>query len=163
MSDEDKFLKRQKIEENRARKRQAPNGFKKGFKKVKRENVNDDDTQDEDGERNTDSDTSGEQYFACVGAQTQPVGSEDGGSYTSENTVSPETNLASPQNDNSMIRTMLTSTPNSVVMNGEDSTGPFMSLVNNNDTNCNHNGVNIVRMTADVTRDVLQDVKRYEL
>lgn len=37
MSDEDKNLKRQKIEENRARKRDRVYGFKSGFKKMKRE------------------------------------------------------------------------------------------------------------------------------
>lgn len=37
MSDEDKNLKRQKIEENRARKRDRVYGFKSGFKKIKRD------------------------------------------------------------------------------------------------------------------------------
>lgn len=58
MSEEDKVAKRQKIQENRV-KRQYSNGFKKGFKKMKKENLGADSQESECGSSiyNTDSDS----------------------------------------------------------------------------------------------------------
>lgn len=58
MSEEDKVAKRQKIQENRV-KRQYSNGFKKGFKKMKKESVDADCQESEYGSSiyNTDSDS----------------------------------------------------------------------------------------------------------
>lgn len=47
MSEEDKYIKRQKIEENRARKRFCPADLKPGFKKIKKESSQDDDSSQE--------------------------------------------------------------------------------------------------------------------
>lgn len=168
MSEEDKVLKRQKIEQNRAKKRQGSNGFKRGFKKYKREMLHDDTSQEYDED---DSDTSADilqepNYGRINGNGISVI------NYTSEmNNRSEESNLSalspeevfvsSPQNDASMIRTMLNPTPNGSVQSGEEgSPCPVVPLVNNNDTNCNHNTAKQVRSTTDVTKDVLEDVQR---
>lgn len=67
--------------------------------------------------------------------------------------------VANESEDVSMIRTMLNPTPSGSVK-GEDSGSPIQSAVNNNHTNCNHNTARVVRNTADVTRDVLEDVQK---
>lgn len=181
MSEEDKVLKRKKIEENRAIKRAASNGFKRGFKKVKREHFCELNPQEmaNDCDRNTassDSDNSSEQASYTVSSTerniisvinynhnetTNRVYSDETNSYTSEATVSPsDTSVLSPPNDASMLRTILNTTPNGSIKNGEDGS-PLLSLINNNESNCNHNTAKQqIRSTTDVTKDVLEDVQR---
>lgn len=55
MSDEEKIVKRKKIQENRAKRKGDGNGFKRGFKKMKRERSQD---EDERSMSYTDSDNS---------------------------------------------------------------------------------------------------------
>lgn len=169
MSEKDKVLKRQKIEENRA-KRRAYNGFKQGFKKIKREASMDDDSHDYDtsdyGELYSPADpnanTKDQQNIVSVinynnnadttTTTTEQVQQED----------DPHLNLSDTSNNNvieeSMIRTMLTPTPNGSVVNGD-------TVTNNNDIKCNNNsnrnygnGMNDAKQTAKV---VLEEVRRY--
>lgn len=176
MSEEDKVLKRQKIEENRARKRAGSTRFKKGFKKIKRESIHDDTSQDE-GSLCTDSDNSAETILGSnyghmngIGISvinyTSEIGSvkgEESNSLINESLASSEeVFVSSPQNDASMIRTMLNPTPNGSVQSGEEgSPCPLVvSFINNNETNCNHNVARQVGNATDVTKDVLEDVQR---
>lgn len=171
MSEEDKVLKRQKIAENRARKRVGSNGFKKGFKKFKREALHDDTSQEYEDDSDNSGDAPQETSYGRMNGNgisvinyTSEVNnrSEESNSFTNESAVSPEeVFVSSPQNDVSMIRTMLNPTPNGSVQSGEEgSPCPVVSLVNNNDTNCNHNTARQIRNTTDVTKDVLEDVQR---
>lgn len=143
MSPEDKVLKRQKIEENRAKKR-GIRGFKAGFKKIKRESF-DGDSQGSEG-----SNYSG---VLCIDAE----GAKEQGSIDL-NRVSPEERVVSSSDDVSMIRTILgDSRPPQD--NGND------PLINNNDMNCNNNPASSTsksRLAQDVTKDVVEDVHRYD-
>lgn len=140
MSEEDKTLKRQKIEENRARKRGRMHGFKT-FKKIKKEDKVDSDSQDN---------------FGCIEA-------EDPKDVYQPNGAQINYDLVSSSDDVSMIRTMLNTTPNdNLQKNGED--GNLITLINNNEVNCRSkeatSSVQNTRGTLDVTKDVVEDVHR---
>jgi hypothetical protein len=149
MSEEDKNLKRQKIEENRARKRTKTHGFKSGFKKVKKEDV-EADSQESQGFSFADSDSSKDAGY-------QPNGTPTVVSVINYNDVGSE-RLVTSSDDVSMIRTMLNNTPN-VQKSPEEST--LVGLINNNDLNCNNNDpTSSSRSAVDVTKDVVEDVHR---
>lgn len=57
-----------------------------------------------------------------------------------------------PENEVSMIRTILNPTPNSVEIQQ-------VAVLNNNDQNCNHNSTTSTKVVESVARDVLQDVQ----
>lgn len=144
------------------------NGFKKGFKKIKRERSQDDDDR---STSYTDSDNSAEftqdqvypnntNVISVINYNNSAVpvisqNNEDTNSFASENFVE-----RSPQND--LIRTILNPTPSgSVSSSRSDSTGSPSGIKNNNHLNCNHNMERRVRNnTVDVTRDVLEDVQK---
>jgi nuclear receptor subfamily 1 group I len=152
MSEEDKNLKRQKIEENRARKRTKTHGFKSGFKKVKKEDV-EADSQESQGFSFADSDSSKDAGY-------QPNGTPTVVSVINYNDVGSE-RLVTSSDDVSMIRTMLNNTPN-VQKSPEEST--LVGLINNNDLNCNNNDpTSSSRSAVDVTKDVVEDVHRVSI
>jgi nuclear receptor subfamily 1 group I len=152
MSEEDKNLKRQKIEENRARKRTKTHGFKSGFKKVKKEDV-EADSQESQGFSFADSDSSKDAGY-------QPNGTPAVVSVINYNDVGSE-RLVTSSDDVSMIRTMLNNTPN-VQKSPEEST--LVGLINNNDLNCNNNDpTSSSRSAVDVTKDVVEDVHRVSI
>lgn len=146
------------------------NGFKKGFKKMRREHSQDDDDR---SMSYTDSDNSGEytqehlytnntnvisviNYNSTSAVPIIPQGNEDTDSFAGENYAQ-----RSPQND--LIRTILNPTPSGSLNSSrsDSSTGSPPSINNNNHTNCNHNARKQVRSnTVDVTRDVLEDVQK---
>lgn len=169
MSEQDKVAKRQKIEENRAKKRSI-GGFKSGFKKIKKESVEADSQESEyfSSVYNTDSDSK-DTSFAEQGYQpnnanivsvinyidTESTKSND------ENISSSNERLVSSSDDISMIKSILNMKDNNCVLN---------TLNNNNDTNCNntsHTSINsdvsqstTPTGTIDVTKDVVNDVQR---
>ncbi|XP_031351360.1 nuclear hormone receptor HR96 isoform X1 [Photinus pyralis] len=159
MSEEDKVLKRQKIEENRAKKRKT-DGFKSGFKKIKREFA--DCRVDLNGDfydKHVNGVNSNEVSVISYSNSDYMNGSNSNSSsnsYTSDHLQSPE-HITPP----SMIRTILNPTPNENATE-EDDEGPFLeSLINNNVQNCNHNTtVPVLNHNADAAKDIIQDVQR---
>ncbi|KAI4461901.1 nuclear hormone receptor [Holotrichia oblita] len=172
MSEKDKVLKRQKIEENRA-KRRAHNGFKQGFKKIKRETSIDEDSHDCDtsdyGElyspvdQNTN--TKDQQNIVSVINYNELNGNEQVSQTQLESVtqlnISDILNGSNSAVEESMIRTMLTPTPNGSVVNGEESDRPTFS--NNNDLKCNNNSntdyVNISNDAKQTAKVVLEEVR----
>nr|QXL99752.1 nuclear hormone receptor HR96 [Tribolium castaneum] len=149
MSEEDKHLKRQKIEENRARKRSKIHGFKSGFKKVKKESVEAD---SQSGYSFIDSDSSKDMGYQPNGTPnpvTVDLGNE---------------RLVTSSDDVSMIRNMLNNTPNSATGSKSVDDSALISLINNNDVNCNNNDpTSSSKSTLDVTKDVVEDVHRVSI
>ncbi|XP_022902482.2 nuclear hormone receptor HR96 isoform X1 [Onthophagus taurus] len=142
MSEQEKVLKRQKIQENKAKKRSNPsNGFKQGFKKIKREGSTDDDSQEYD----TTSDY-GDIYSPN---DTNNLISIDKIDSNTDN-ISNNTSII----DESMIRHMLNPTPNSSLSPDES-----LSPVNNNETNCNNNSKNVQKDDGRTPKDILEDVQ----
>lgn len=184
MSEEDKVLKRQKIEENRAKKREI-NGFKRGFKKIKRESsaeiVQSHDSEDEkvvysdfdnvntnkplhvnmNSNGNLVSVISYSNNIDLNGSGNHSDSSSN--SYTNEGLRSPE-HVDSSTKETSMIRTILNPTPNGSIKNGEEDGTPLLaSLVNNNVQNCNHNSAGPIinhYNNTNVAKDIIQDVQR---
>ncbi|KAK9747312.1 Zinc finger, C4 type (two domains) [Popillia japonica] len=174
MSEKDKVLKRQKIEENRA-KRRAHNGFKQGFKKIKRETSIDDDSHDCDtsdyGElyspvdQNTNTKDQ-QNIVSVINYNNIELNNSEQISQTQLDNVT-QLNISDILNDGnsaveeSMIRTMLTPTPNGSVVNGEESDRPTFS--NNNDLKCNNNSntdyVNISNDAKQTAKVVLEEVR----
>lgn len=173
MSEQDKVLKRQKIEENRAKKRSI-DGFKSGFKKIKKErNSTDAESQETDSFNGafTDSDSK-ETVMSDQGYQpnNQNVGVIN---YTKlDNSVaSPNDCLVSSSDDIRKIMSTGTelNTQTSKLVEKEPSEVEnhlLDNLVNNNDLNCNNNSENNQTSVADskhrldVTKDVVEDVQR---
>lgn len=168
MTEEDKLQKRQKIEQNRAKKRSI--STKEGNKKIKR---------DYSSEESID--------YICKSEESSPdfENNEDFGVINPTNIVSVIKNSTEfhetyyednhnndvisdnyveetmTVNDSSMIRTILNPTPNSNTTSGSEENSPLLSsLINNNDVPCNRNNTSYVQSNTDVTRDVLQDVQR---
>ncbi|KAF5284694.1 hypothetical protein FQR65_LT13447 [Abscondita terminalis] len=148
MSDEDKELKRQKIEENRAKKRKI-NGFKRGFKKLKREQH-----EDLNEKVNNSNEVSVINYSNNEYINHGSNSNSSGTSYLSDSTHSPE------QESISMIKRILNPTSNEGTNSSEDKTPLLASLINNNLPNCNHNTVPIVNQRGNDAKDILQDVQR---
>ncbi|EFA10671.1 nuclear hormone receptor HR96 [Tribolium castaneum] len=152
MSEEDKHLKRQKIEENRARKRSKIHGFKSGFKKVKKESVEADSQDSQSGYSFIDSDSSKDMGYQPNGTPnpvTVDLGNE---------------RLVTSSDDVSMIRNMLNNTPNSATGSKSVDDSALISLINNNDVNCNNNDpTSSSKSTLDVTKDVVEDVHRVSI
>lgn len=179
MSEQDKVAKRQKIEENRARKRSNSNQFKQGFKKIKREH----------GDVYLDDELSRESYDIHDGYNNSNNGSYapdslnlNGKSPSINSDFSPESiidkSVNSPSED-VMIRNMLNTTPSgSSIKSDEEIENSISSSTNtgnnNNETQCNNNidSANLrslnknsyiqeeVRNPVDTTRDILEDVQR---
>ncbi|KAF5288630.1 hypothetical protein FQA39_LY15325 [Lamprigera yunnana] len=150
MSEEDKVLKRQKIAENRAKKRKTK-GFKSSFKKIKRDDFLQEDICDKvhANEISVISFNNGEYVNHGSNSSSSSI------SYMNESLNSPE------QVAPSMIRNILSPTPNDVIKNLDDQTPLLASLINNNIQNCNHNvGGSFVKHSSNVARDILQDVQR---
>lgn len=167
MSEEDKFLKRQKIEENRAKKRTySSNGFKKGFKKMKKEVQQDDDSSQEyvesEGLRNEGGANNGNlvsviSYFRQMNDESSSI----------ENVTSPEGSVNMPDED-SMIRTILNPTPkprNPLASSEGEEEGVYVPPphMNNNDISCNHNNTGRSKNITDTARDILEDVGRFAI
>lgn len=170
MSEEDKFLKRRKIEENRAKKRNYPNNFKQGFKKIKKEHYHDDESSQEYvlpdynhpvtlGVNCLNSPSKGSNSVSVINYN----GHMQDDCSSIENLTSPEESISSPVED-SMIRNMLNTTPNPKSgfpgSEGEEDS-VTQHLVNNNDVNCNHNHVGPPKSITDTARDILEEVQRY--
>lgn len=151
MSEEDKVLKRQKIEENRVKKRK-PNGFKSGFKKIKQEQISQEDVYYKSNNSNEVSviNYSNNSEYINHGSNS----SSSSLSYLSEGLHSPE------QEAPSMIRSILSPTSTDIRKSREDRTPLLASLINNNVQNCNHNAVPVVNHKSNVAKDILQDVQR---
>lgn len=170
MSEKDKVLKRQKIEENRA-KRRAHNGFKHGFKKVKRETSVDDDSHDYDtsdyGDLYSPADQSpsakDQQNIVSVINYNSSEANSTSEQQLQGNNV--HINLLDTSNNSSesMIRTMLTTTPNENVVNSDETESA--NLANNNDMKCNNNSnINFINNGNDAKQTakvVLEEVRRY--
>lgn len=144
------------------------NGFKKGFKKVKREHSQDDDDR---STSYTDSDNSAEyiheqlypnntsinnviNYNSTSAVPIITQSNEDTNSFVGETFTQ-----RSPQNE--IIRTILNPTPSGSVSSSRSDSTDSPPSINNNHSNCNHNAQRQVRSnTVDVTRDVLEDVQK---
>lgn len=162
MSEEDKLQKRQKIEQNRARKRTSTTYD--SSKKIKR---------DYSSEESID--------YNCKSVESSP----DIDSPESYNSINPpnivsvikngteisdyhedheivQNNYMSEVKESSMIRNILNPTPNENISSTNDNSPLLSSLINNNDVPCNRNNgtTNYIQSNTDVTRDVLQDVQR---
>ena len=170
MSEQDKVLKRQKIEENRAKKRTSSNcdKFRSSFKKMKREAlVTDDDSLEYDGTSD------------CSEASspiTEPALKTDANAngainynYSDHNVIRDVGNgvnecdlSVGTTTDESMIRTMLNPTPNGSLGSNEDPGSPGLTfLLNNNDMNCNNNSNSFIKPTnEDTAKKILEDVQR---
>lgn len=173
MSEKDKVLKRQKIEENKAKRHSHPsNGFKQGFKKMKREPSIDDDSQEYDtsdygelyspAEQTSNSTNTKDQCNlgnvinysnSNIEINSNRIENDDEHLHTSD--VSNNSDV-----EESMIRTMLNPTPNGSIINSDGPESPLFT--NNNDTNCNNNsGKNITNNDAKHTaKVVLEEVRR---
>lgn len=171
MSEEDKLQKRQKIEENRAKKRTVAQ--KEGGKKIKRDYSSEEsvDYNLKSVESSPETDP-GEQVYVTLNSNIvsviknsteipqEPYCDEKRNFDIQTKDNYEDGNI--PANDSSMIRTILNPTPNSNVTSGsEDTNSPLLtSLINNNDVPCNRNNTTVLQNNTDVTRDVLQDVQR---
>lgn len=173
MSEQDKVAKRQKIEENRAKKRSI-GGFKSGFKKIKKESVEADSQESEyfGNIYNTDSDSKdtsfAEQDYlpnsAKIVSVINYVDTEPTKLSNDEIISSSNERLVSSSDDISTIKTILNT-------NSKDNNCMLNTLINNNDTNCNNNtnrgssNTSVPQSTTptttiDVTKDVVNDVQR---
>ncbi|CAH2005506.1 unnamed protein product [Acanthoscelides obtectus] len=170
MSEQDKVAKRQKIQENRARKRNY-RGFK-GFKKVKKELMIEPDSQSTDfsnhfysSNDSSDTNISDQGYTPNNSDLLNTMYSN-----SRDHLLSGE-KVVSSSDDISMLRNILNPTnPNQKGMH-EDTSCLNAGLGNNNDTSCNNNVFNIgssgvvqdSRLTIDsITKDVVNDVQRVQ-
>ncbi|KAJ8930100.1 hypothetical protein NQ314_017145, partial [Rhamnusium bicolor] len=180
MSEQDKVAKRQKIEENRAKKRSI-GGFKSGFKKIKKEAVEADSQGSEcsNSVYNTDSDSRDtnfpEQGYQINNANIVSVinyiNTESTKLTNDENMSSSNERLVSSSDDISIIKNILSPSDLSDKNSEEDSSCPLNTLINNNDTSCNNNSSvssnnsnvpqsTTTNTTIDMTKDVVSDVQR---
>ncbi|XP_018564592.1 nuclear hormone receptor HR96 isoform X2 [Anoplophora glabripennis] len=171
MSEQDKVAKRQKIEENRAKKRSI-GGFKSGFKKIKKESI-EADSQESDylgSNYNTDSDSKdtsfAEQNYdpSNDNIVINYIDTEPSKLSNDESISSSNERLVSSSDDISTIKTILNAS-------SKDNICMLNTLINNIDTNCNnntkHGSINssvpqstTPTATIDVTKDVVNDVQR---
>ncbi|XP_060529883.1 nuclear hormone receptor HR96 [Cylas formicarius] len=162
MSEEDKVLKRQKIEENRARKRRM-SSFKSGFKKQKREAVSDSDSVDtntSDGYHpNNPHVVSVINYVNPEGARVLSDDSVNSSVVSSSDDLSFENHINEQELNGTAV--------------GQGEECAISNLVNNNTTNNCDNDANdsayasahayqpsSLNGTSDVTKDVVEDVQR---
>lgn len=155
MSEEDKVAKRQKIQDNRV-KRQYSNGFKKGFKKMKKESAEADSQESENGSSfyNTDSDSK-DTTFSEPGYQPNSVNNlatinQIDIAFIRNNTdkciSSPTERLVSSSDDILASQNML-SPPEFIQIsqnNSESETNCTLNnfVINNNELNCNTSVIN---------------------
>lgn len=174
MTEEDKELKRQKIQQNKVRKQSNGFGFKQSFKKVKRE-IN----KEEFSETNYNS-SDADSYKDSTFDQT-PQNSENNfignlinytntdltnriyeESSSNGNTTSSEDCLI--RIEDSVIRNILNNTSKTGVSNKEEEDTTIINVTtNNNKLNCNHNIINKTKNTKDTAKDILEDVQRFVL
>ncbi|KAL3267909.1 hypothetical protein HHI36_007047 [Cryptolaemus montrouzieri] len=179
MSEEDKEMKRKKILENRCRKRMGISGFKRGFKKVKKDTYSSD-SRDSDLMPNPHSEEALEDEPVLFGASTVTLipHFENGGDANSAVTEefalisTNDTQVVSSSDDVPMIRSMLNNTPqrqrlSQTVSEHACSFEPVIQTDNNGnieevgDSKPSHSSN--ISSTADhlseVTRDVIGDVQ----
>ncbi|VEN46287.1 unnamed protein product [Callosobruchus maculatus] len=169
MSEQDKVAKRQKIEENRVRKKNHRE-FKAGFKKVKREQMEPDSQESEISNHfyssNDSSDThiSDQGYTPNNNELLNTIYSNSRDHISSEKAVS-------SSDDVSMLRNILNPAHLNQRDTHKDTSCLNNSLGNNNDISCNNNTVNVgnagavenSRFTIDsITKDVVKDVQRVQ-
>lgn len=174
MSEEDKVAKRKKIQENRV-KRQYSNGFKKSFKKIKREN--DGDSQESEYASsiyNTDSDskdTSISEQAYHPNNENLTISQMDitfVTNNTDKNIVSSTERLVSSSDDISATRSILShpASQMSQQFTGSDKHCTLNSFVKNNEFNCSNsdlideNYMNSRENMDYITHDVISDVQR---
>lgn len=167
MSEEDKLQKRQKIEQNRAKKRTIcthENG-----KKIKRDYSSEESIDYNCKSVESSPDLESNEVFSVINSSNLVSviknSTEIHESYCEDNQndaiVDNYVDDSIAVGDSSMIRTILNPTPNSNVTSGSEENSPLLSsLINNNDVPCNRNSTSYVQNNTDVTRDVLQDVQR---
>lgn len=160
MSEQDKVAKRQKIEENRARKRSNSNQFKQGFKKIKKES-SDVYLEDEVSRESFDNHYNVPDSFG----KSPSINSDQ---YSPE---SIDKSVNSPSEEDVMIRNMLNTTPSgSSIKSDEEIENGISSSTNsgnnNNEIQCNNNVLSKsdyveeeVRNPVDTTRNILEDVQ----
>lgn len=172
MSEEDKLQKRQKIEQNRARKRTSTT-FDPA-KKIKRDYSSEEsiDYNCKSVESSPELDSPESFSTLCppniVSVIKNGPEIQDYSSHEDDNNILHGTNHFTPevQKESSMIRHILNPTPNGNLntSNGNEDNSPLLSsLINNNDVPCNRNNSTnnyASQSNTDVTRDVLQDVQR---
>lgn len=171
MTDEDKELKRQKIKENKARKRTNNNGFKQGFKKIKREMYKDDSfeyVEDMHYNNNTIDDNCKDEFLdqSCryISNNVSIVNVVDYSNPDLTNRLYEESSSNGNTNSSddcqlsvgdSMIRTMLNTTPKNQSFQEDDT-----NQSNNNQTNCNNNLPISNSTDVNTAKDVLEDIQR---
>lgn len=176
MTEEDKVAKRKKIQENRV-KRQYSNGFKKGFKKIKKDNGDSQESEYASSIYNTDSDSKdtniSEQAYHPNNENLITFSQTDialATNSTDENIASPTERLVSSSDDISASGTVL-SPPNCHQIyqqsSGSETNNNITSVVsNNNEFSCSNSVINDsnimnARENMDyVTQDVVSDVQR---
>lgn len=169
MTDEDKELKRQKIQENKAKRRTNSKGFKQGFKKIKRETYKEDAVQYIET-YNTDNNTYREALFdqsakyvpnnVNILTAVDYSNIEVSNRFYEESSSNGNTNSSddSQVNDgDSMIRTMLNTTPNNQSPYEEDT-----NQTNNNQIHCNNNinNVNDDIRNENAAKNILEDIQK---
>lgn len=165
MTDEDKELKRQKIEENKAKKRTNHNGFKQGFKKIKRNSFKEDTVQYV--ENNNVNDNYKETYYdnssKYIPNNVSMLGVINYSNNEIPNKLYEESNSNGNTNSSdeclssagdSMIRTILNTTPNSQSSYEEE------AQINNNQINCNNNYTS-VSSSNESTKNILEDIQTF--
>lgn len=176
MSEEDKVAKRQKIEENRAKRRDS-SGFKAGFKKIKKESVEADSQDSEHGSSiyNTDSDSK-DTSFSEQNCQSNIsnisetnyncVNSSESVSYSNERLVS--------SSDDVNNRNCVPPVTEETQKYNEDETNCLINgLMNNTEFSCSSNPSLFSNNSGDIhkitsrysiddnfTQDVVEDVRR---
>lgn len=179
MSEEDKVAKRQKIQENRV-KRQYSNGFKKGFKKMKKDSVEADSHGSECGSSiyNTDSDskdtTFSEQNYQPNNTENLVAVNQNSITFVvnniDESLLSPTERLVTSSDDIPASKGVLSSPPEYIQIcqnfSESDTNCTLNNFVTNNELNCNSSGINKgnhvnSRENIDYfTQDVVSDVQR---
>lgn len=168
MSEEDKLQKRQKIEQNRAKKRSI--STKDCSKKIKREYSSEESIDYNCKSVESSPDLDNNEDFSVINSSNIVSviknSTEIHDSYCEDNQnndviVDSYVEDSMTVGDSSMIRTILNPTPNGNLTPGSEDSSPLLSsLINNNDVPCNRNSTSYVQNNTDVTRDVLQDVQR---
>lgn len=171
MSEEDKVAKRQKIEENRAKRRYS-NGFKSGFKKIKKESVEADSQDSEYGSSiyNTDSDSKDTSFSEQTNISTVSVvpdcNSTNLTRITNEEFISSSNErLVSSSDDVSVSNSIVPPVETNQKLNEEETNCLINGLMNNNEINCNTSfsdtQKNNLRSNAETfAQDVVNDVQR---
>lgn len=163
MSEEDKVAKRQKIQENRV-KRQYSNGFKKGFKKIKKESDDFQESEYNGSLYNTDSDSKDTTFSDQSYQPNNPLsfGSINHSEIafmkngTEDNHASPNDRIVTSSDD-------ISSPPEYSLSQPCSESEPNCFVTNNNDITCNsaHKEESSIRDNIDfITQDVVSDVQR---